>query len=452
MRLRRGGGVRTVGAALLGIALGLGGAGCATYSDRVLTASQAAAGGNYVAAIDSINQVLGVASPTELPAKWGADQALAALERGVLLQSLGRHADAARDFSAAEAEIELIDLSRDPVGSIGAYLYSDSAKPYAATPSERLSLNALNLLNFLAQGDLSGAAVEARRFQAMREYLDSEGVDVGGVDVFGAYLAGFVFEKLGEPDRALRYYEEALAAGTLESLRAPVARLAAIAPYRGPRIEALLSAGAKGASRPPDGEVLIVLGLGRVPYKVPERVPVGAAIGYAGALVTDDLRWLSRGVGKVVVYPELAAAPSRLGAPSVRIAGAGAGVERLIDLDAAARREYEAMKPAIMAAAVTRLATRAAVAEGVRAAGRQESNILGEVLALLFEGALVAADRPDTRSWTMLPGRVLVTRREVPAGRHAVEVEFAGAPEARRTEEVEIPSGGFAAVVVIEPR
>jgi hypothetical protein len=46
----------------------------------------------------------------------------------------------------------------------------------------------------------------------MRDYLDAESIDNRGVGAFGAYLAGFTFEKLGEGDRALRYYEEALAA------------------------------------------------------------------------------------------------------------------------------------------------------------------------------------------------------------------------------------------------
>jgi hypothetical protein len=205
------------------------------------------------------------------------------------------------------------------------------------------------------------------------------------------------------------------------------------------------------AAQPPS-EILIVLSLGRVAYKVPERIPVGAAIGIAGSLITDDADWLARGVAKVVVYPELVAAPSSLGRPSVQVDGVDVGVEQLIDLDAAVRREYEGMKPQIIAAALTRLAARAAVAEGVRAAGNQESDALGAVLGVLVEGALVALDRPDTRSWTMMPSHVLVARVPVSPGSHAVDVSFAGAPDAGRSVTVEVPAGRFAAVVVTEPR
>jgi hypothetical protein len=125
-------------------------------------------------------------------------------------------------------------------------------------------------------------------------------------------------------------------------------------------------------------------------------------------------------------------------------------VEELTDLGQAVREEYEEAKPKIVAAALTRLATRAAVAEGVRAGGSQESQLLGDVLAILFESFLVALDRPDTRSWTMLPERVLVARLPVESGQHTVEVSFDGRATRRLT--VDVARAGYAAVVVTEPR
>lgn len=426
--------------------------GCATYSDRVLLAGQAAAGGDYQGAVAALNKVIGVRSADQLPESWDADRALATLERSILLQSMERYQDAARDLSAAETELELIDLSRDPVGSLAGYLYSDSAVPYAALPTERLAMNPINLLNYLGGGDLSGAAVEARRFQAMREYLASENIDDHGVAALGTYLAGFVFEKLGEPDRALRYYEEALERARLSMLEAPVAELARLAAYRGPRIESVLATAPATTDEGEHGEILVVVSQGRVPHKVPERIPVGAAIGIAGAFATEDYRWLTRGAGKVVVYPELVATPSRLGRPVVRTAGWAVEPELLVDLGASVRREYDDLKPKIMAAALARLATRAAVAEGVRAGLKNESSAGADILALFFEGLLVAADRPDTRSWTMLPGRVYVARMRVPPGRHEVEVAFGDAAATTRRSVVDVPARGFATVVVTEPR
>lgn len=428
-------------------------AGCATYTDRIQIASQAAYAGDYAAGVAALNDALGVSADDELPGRWGTEGALAALERGSLLQAMTKYDPSARNLSAAEQELELLDLSLDPIGALGSYIYSDAAKTYKAPPSERLALNAVNLLNYLAKGDLENAAVEARRFQVMRDYLDSEDISEHGVGVFGSYLAGFVFDRRGEGDRSLRYYEEALAAGSLESLERPAARLAKYNPYRGPRLRKLL---AQAPAAPPapssPSEILVVLSLGRVSHKIPERMPIGAAIGIAGALFTDDADWLARGVAKVVVYPELVSTPSLLGQPAVQIDGADVGIEPLIDLDAAVRREYEEMKPQIIAAALTRLASRAAVAEGVRAAGNQESDALGAVLGVLVEGALVALDRPDTRSWTMMPAEILVARVPVSPGAHSVDVRFTGAPNADRQVTVDIPAGGYAAIVVTEPR
>src|SRR5690606_3322745 len=52
-------------------------------------------------------------------------------------------------------------------------------------------------------------------------------------------------------------------------------------------------------------EILVIAKTGRVPYKVPQRIPIGAAIGLAGAYVTGDTTLLEYGMFKVVTYPEL---------------------------------------------------------------------------------------------------------------------------------------------------
>jgi hypothetical protein len=134
----------------------------------------------------------------------------------------------------------------------------------------------------------------------------------------------------------------------------------------------------------------------------------------------------------------------------VTVDGQPLAVEQLTDLGRSIRDEYEQAKPKIIAAALTRLAARAAVAEGIRAAGKKESNLLGDILSILFESTLVALDRPDTRSWTMLPDRVLVARLPVSPGSHTVQVNVGGS--ASRTLTVDVRDNGYAAVVVTEPR
>jgi hypothetical protein len=455
-------------------------AGCATYSDRMQAATTAVESGAYADGLSALNKALRVDSEQELPERWRSNDPLTVLERGIVLQSLGRYAESSHDLQAAEQEIELLDLRVGAVGALGKYLYSDAAGKYKAPPSERLALNAINLLNYLARGDLEGAAVEARRFQTQREYLSNNGVDAPGPASLGAYLAGVVFEKLGEGDRALRYYEEALAgAGPLESLREPVTRLAKLHPYRGPRIEALLAQGAPtgataapaagaapakpaatkktaNAAKPAMGEILVVTAVGRVPRKVPERLPIGAAVGIAGTILTDDLSVLEHSIFKVLVIPALQPVGSGLSSVAVAVDGEAAPLELVTNLGASVAQEYEANKPRIIAAGVSRLVARAAVAEGARVAGSQaggdSGSLIGALLGLATEAALVAADRPDTRSWTMLPGRVLATRMPVRAGAHTVEIGFGDSGALPRQFQVNVAPGGLATVVVTEPR
>jgi hypothetical protein len=76
--------------------------------------------------------------------------------------------------------------------------------------------------------------------------------------------------------------------------------------------------------------------------------------------------------------------------------------------------------------------------------------VVGIVAGLGAEALLVGLDKPDTRSWTFLPGQVWVARAVVPAGAHEVVVELEGAGE--RRVPVQVNEGGYAAVVVTEPR
>jgi len=52
-----------------------------------------------------------------------------------------------------KSQFELLDLTHDPAGTIGSYVYSDSVKKYRTPPTERLSLN-LNVNNVFHTGNM----------------------------------------------------------------------------------------------------------------------------------------------------------------------------------------------------------------------------------------------------------------------------------------------------------
>ena len=179
-------------------------------------------------------------------------------------------------------------------------------------------------------------------------------------------VAGFVFERLGQPDRALRYYEEALEDADLGPLGEAVVHTAARATYRGPQLLAYLASDAANRFRsvepgPEDSaEILTVISLGRVPYKVPKRIRVGAAVGIAGTHVSGDPKWLALSALKLVVYPELEQVPSVYRGRSVHIDGNAVPTTMLTDLGAEIANEYGQIKPKIIGAALTRMIARAA--------------------------------------------------------------------------------------------
>ena len=428
--------------AALALALVVG-AGCATYSDHTRAARESLARGDFAQGEARLNEMLGVESSRELPAKWGSQTALAVLERATVLQAMRDYGTSARDFSAAEKELELLDLANDDVGSIGQYLFSEDATKYKAPPTEKLLVNAFNMINYLARGDLQGAAVEARRFTVMRKYLQDYFPDSTHA-AFGSYLAGFVFEQRGEYEVALRYYDEVLQDTDASTLHDSIRRLARKGAYRTSRLDSVIGEGGAPGDDPDHGEILVVLKTGRVPVKEAVRIPIGAALGLAANYVSGDTKVLEYGMFKVVSYPELVPTRNVYDGGTLRVAGSPMPLDFVTDVEAEILREYEQVKPKIIGAALTRMITRAVAAEGARAAGRQQSGALGFLAAALVEGTMVALDKPDTRSWSTLPSAVHLARVRVPAGSHEVSVDLRGAGGGRLTRTVEVPPGGVA--------
>jgi len=426
--------------------------GCATYTDQTKRMRDKATSGDYDGGLKEVNGLLKVEQADELPSEWNPNDALLLLERGSVLMAQDMHEPSAKNFQAADDQLEWLDIANDTAGNIGKYVFSDSATKYKATPTEKLALNEFNMMNYLALGNLQGAQVEARRFTVMRSYLNEMDKDyVFGVA--GSYLSGFLFEQLGDYNRALRYYDEALQKKTFITLEEPLARLSKKGTYRGNNLDAYLNKLSSDLKTglPPEkgtGEILIIGNVGRVPYKIPHREPIGAVIGIYGAFITGDPDVLTRSVFKTVIYPELVQPENRFIDGAVEIDGNVVQGELLSDLSADIEKEYETLKPKIIGAAISRLIARAVAAEVTRKQAGKKSKLLGEIAALTVEGALVAADRPDTRSWTLLPGYAYVVRERVNAGNHTVEIGMKGKEHLIRKFDVEVPENGFVVIVV----
>jgi len=440
------------GLAALLCALSLFELGCAGHESRTKTALAALDQGSPEAALAALDEELGAASADALPPLSDKDSALLLLDRGSVLQSMGRFKLSARDLGVADKAIDLLDMSRSAADDVGKYLFSDEAGPYKAPAYEKLLINTINLVNYLALNDLTGAKVEARRLAVIQKYVhDHE--DESGLLGVGSYLAGFAFEKAGSRDEALNFYDEALRHAQYASLRDPL-RVLTGGQSRTPGIDALV-AGTEPLSavgETGEAEIVVVIGFGRVPQKIPVRLPIGLAL----TMVSNDLsphdraranELAAKGLVTWVNYPTIGPGQGGYAIPTFTLDGAQQGLEEALDVEAEVRKAWKKNESTIVLSAITRMVTRLVageVTQGVtEAAAGKDSGPLGAILGLFATATLAAFDTPDTRCWATLPARLAVGRLRVPAGKHVIVL---GARGEARKKTVELTPGGWAVV------
>jgi uncharacterized protein len=441
-----------VGALLLSALMAVG---CASHSDKTQEIRSALDAGQPKRALKLLNEELDIESEKELPADTGGDNALLLLDRAMVLQQLQIYELSSRDLEVSDKQIDMLDFSHNTVHDIGKYLFSDDSGPYKAPPYEKLMINTMNMVNYLAQGDLQGARVEARRLAVMQKYLKDHDPD-NALSAPGSYLAGFTFEKSGQYDEALRYYDEALQYGEYRSLAEPVRRLLGRSAYASARLRKLagIDGDAPAAPATPaaageaQGELLVIVSYGRVPAKIARRVPIGLALTYAsGALSPGDQSQANalaaQGLVTWVNFPELGRAHGQYDAPSFSLDGKLFPLEGIVAVDQEAKRAWEDVKGTVVASAITRMIARVVAGKGVQAAAGDEHPIAGLLLGLATQATLTAADTPDTRNWATLPARMAFGRVMLPAGTRTVQLSARGA---RAVKKVTLKPGGFAVV------
>jgi len=426
---------------------------CAGHAEKTLAARTALDAGNPRAALAALNDAMDVSSANDLPEKVGGDNSLLLLDRAMVLQELNQYSLSSRDLEVSDKQIEILDLSASAGADLARYMFSDSSGPYKAPVYEKLMINTMNMMNYLARADLNGARVEARRLSVMQKYTRDKGDASRALIGPGSYLAGFVFEKSGKPEDALRYYDEALGYGAYSSLAEPIRRLQKDASFTSPRIRELLANNPPPPGEAPkddDGELLVIVNFGRVPAKYAKRVPIGLALTYAsGAISPYDQERANKlalqGLVTWVNYPELGKPRGTWGVPGFMLDGQWQPMEGAIAVDLEAKRAWDDARGAIVASAITRTITRVIAGEGTKAvvgggdgSGR---SIIGELLSLGVQATLTATDVPDTRNWSTLPARIAFGRVRLPAGSHTIDLTAAGG---HKRQTVTIAPGGWA--------
>jgi hypothetical protein len=250
-------------------------------------------------------------------------------------------------------------------------------------------------LSATAPKDLNGYPIETLTDPEVRSLKNSY------ESAFANYLAGFVYESQGDI-----------------SLAAPGYRKAAEMRPNIPLIDRGLSeldtrAGKK--QNPNLVDTLIVIETGEAPQVISKSVPI--PIPTPKGLEITAMSW-------PVVQPDnLNKRPT-----AVKIDGQPVEFATLTDVNPMARRAISDEMPGIIARSSIRAITRAASQYAIDQANSQNTGnaaLVGALFSLATKIATVATEVADTRIWRTLPGHYSISRTQLPAGIHQIEVATA---------------------------
>jgi uncharacterized protein len=410
------------------------------------------------------------------------DVLLRSLQEGVILHEAGRYTESNRAFEAAEREADL-RYTRSVARGAGSLLISDRLLAYSPSAGEIVLIPYFRMRNYLAIGLIDGAAVEARKANALLARL-SNGRDPCGNFGMVQYLAGLVLDAAGEANEALvtlRLADRSLTACAEKGGRHPPVELGQdllrVASRLG--VDEVVDSVRSRYDLPPGSEtsglaeIVVVLDEGFAAHRVSQDVLVpifrsevedvtgdensASVLGAAGlitarvvaslagveqAVLWDRRVWnpvadhnrfvLGRTNGEIAYLLRLSWPVTRLEAhrPSdvrLRVGGETFGPVVTEDVSGRLVRELESRRAAMLGRMVIRgVARYVAVRELEDAAEKKGGEVLGFLVGMAGNAAANALERADTRSWSLLPDRIALARVQVPAGTHEISLEVPG--------------------------
>jgi len=356
------------------------------------------------------------------------------LELGMLQRLGNRYEESQKAWTAADAGIEaarsagLLDPSK-LIGDAASYVVSDKLRPYQAHDYEQVMLLTYMALNHLAMGDYDRARVaikqtheleaeiaerrsrqlaaveeEAKKRGARSSFKDLNGYPIQTIDnpavnalrngyqsALSHYLAGFIYEALGEP-----------------SLAAPGYRLANELQPDQPLLEEALAGLDARLAAPGDGmtDVLLIVGSGSAPALQSRQftTPIW---------VNSKLIFIP--AAYPVMTPAEAARPLQL-----VVDGQALPLAPLTSIDLMARRSLQDDMPSIMLRAAIRSTTSAVLQYQAQSRAGDRDSAGVALAAGLLAFAAVALNSADDRTWRALPSDVAIARIRLPPGQHKV--------------------------------
>jgi hypothetical protein len=409
-------------------------AGCATvrtYDGELGSTISQAATGNLDAAVARL----------EAANKSNKDL-LYYFELGMLERMRARYDESQKAWSAAQERLELRQTAADLVRNASSYVVSDKMRVYEPHDYEKVMLTTYMALNSLAMGRFEDARVaikqtheleaqialarekqlaeteaEARKRGAKTSFKELNGYPVQTIDnpevnalkngyqsALSHYLAGFVYEALGEG-----------------SLAAPGYRLANELQPGKPVLEEALRGLDARLSGPNDGmtDVLFIISAGTAPALRAQQFRLPVPVNDRMIIIPFS-------------FPLLVPGPFHDDAMALTVGGAQRlPLTRITSIDLMARRSLQDDMPGIMLRATVRATTAAMLQYQAQQHSDKQAGAAAAIGAFALASFLQTA---DDRTWRTLPGEVSIARVRLPPGVHEVSLLTHSGEQSARVE------------------
>ncbi|MBD3609541.1 MAG: hypothetical protein HUJ30_03240 [Gammaproteobacteria bacterium] len=383
--------------------------GCATFSSEFRAVEKHLVQGRPAQALKVLDKKPGAER----------DRVLYLLNRGMLQRMIGQYQSS--NASLEEAKIMMRKLFATSVSeTAGSLLINDGTRSYIGDPYEQVMVHMMKALNYLELNERDSARVEILQMDIrLREiYANQESSYME--DAFGRYLAGIIYEELGDYNDAMVSYRKAYKVYTSQrqSFSVSVPQHLKVALLRMSQHMGLGNENKQYQEQfgitqydsvreyRQKGNMVVIMGNGLAPIKIEQAIHV------------NDYR-----TGRMhrIALPAYRSRRVLLGGLRLQVGNKQSQGDLVDDIDAIAHQTLKEQLPAIKARALARAVAKNAMVKGTK---RDRDN--HPLLGLALNIATVATERADTRSWVTLPSEMYLASISLPAGEHDVRLQFLG--------------------------
>jgi len=365
-------------------------------------------------------------------------------ELGELQRLKDRYQDSQQSWLSADQRVHKWEETAraDPVrllADASSYVLNDKSRPYEGHDYEKVMLTTRIALNFLALGQFENARVAIKQthereaviadlrakelaeverdagvrgartsFQELNGYpvqtIDNAQVNAlknGYQSALSHYLAGFIYEALGEPGLAAPGYRQAIE----------------LQPNR-PVLEEGLRGLDQRVAAPSDGltDVLFVVESGTAPARESREFALPIPVNRTLILIP-------------ISFPVMQTTSSPSSPAQIQVdGGQSLSVVPISSVDLMARRALKDEMPGIMLRGAIRSTAKAVAQYELQHQAQKKDNALLGFAAFAFTVGSYVTESADERTWRTLPSEIAIARGRMAPGPHTITLQTANGP------------------------